>query len=313
MVSLRARLFKPVLKWKLCFNGAVVPNLAEEVKKQFAANYKEVPKKGYTIIHKETENKTRYIIIRKDSNQTAKKVIFYLHGGIYIMPLLDMFYPIAYKFCNMRDDLEVVLLDYDTAPEFKYPTQLNQAMEVWNILTKTYRPEDIIIGGDSAGGNLNLALTLKLQNDFNISPKACFFLSPWTDMTCSGQSYKDNYQVDIIFGESKCPLTEEKRQQIVNSEFHCYIKPEDDRNDPYISPVFADYKIFPNSLFIVGSEEVLLDDTIRIVDKLKANGKEVDLIKEEGMFHDYPLYYHVIPEGQMAFNKIKEFINENFK
>jgi len=312
MVSLRGRFFKFLLNWKFNLNGVVVPNLAEEVKKQFASNYKDVPKKGYTIIHKETENKTRYAIVRKDTNQPAKKVILYFHGGIYIMPLLDMFYPLAYEFCDIRDDIEVVLLDYDTAPEFKYPTQINQAMEIWDILTKTYRPEDIIIGGDSAGGNLNLVLNMKLQNEFNISPKACFFLSPWTDMTCSGQSYKDNYQVDILFGESKCPLTEEKRQQIVNSEFHCYITPEDDRKNPYISPVFGDYKVFPKSLFIVGSEEVLLDDTIRIVDKLKANGKDVQLIKEEGMFHDFPLYYQYIPEGRMAMDKIKEFINENF-
>jgi len=289
------------------YNPFVNPKLIEKCQKTWESCLDDIVKKGYTIIHKETENKTRYSIIRKDSNKPAKNIIYYLHGGIYIFPLTNDNQLYAYEFCDLRDDIEVVLLDYDTAPKFKYPTQLNQAIEVWNILTKDHRPEDIIVGGNSSGGNLSLALTLKLIKEYNVSPKACILISPWTDMTCSGKSYRERYHIDPVLGELNTPLTEEKKEKFKNSEFFCYIG-DADRKDPYVSPIYGDYSTFPKCLFTVGTNEMLLDDTLVIVEQLKKHGNDVELFLKEGMFHDFPLFYQEFAEAMEGFNKIKEFI-----
>ncbi len=106
-------------------------------------------KKGYTLIKKETKNKTKYIILRNESEEAVKNVIYYIHGGDYINGLTTTYESFIYSLCDISDDIEVVLLDYSLAPEFKYPTQLNEALNVWNELTNEFNSENIIIGSDS--------------------------------------------------------------------------------------------------------------------------------------------------------------------
>ncbi|KAG4101109.1 alpha/beta-hydrolase [Neocallimastix lanati (nom. inval.)] len=312
MVSIRARLFKLYLRKKFNLNPLVTKDLVQTFRNANEKFLKDVIKEGYSIIRKETEKKVKYVIIKKDSNKPSKKIIYYLHGGAYLIRLTNMYQTFSYPLCDIRDDIEVVLLDYDPAPEQKYPSQLNQAMEIWNEITKEHKPEDIIIGGDSSGGNLGLALIHKLKNEQNVSPKACFFLSPWTDMTCSGESYYTNYQKDIQSGEANEPLTKEKENIIQHSDLFCFTG-DADRKDPYISPLFGDFTTFPRSLFFVGSEEMLLDDTLKIVEKIKEKGNEVELVNKEGMFHIYPMYISYLPESREAYEKIKEFIADSFK
>jgi len=311
MVSLRGRIFRSLLRKYGNINPILHPNVIEKVK-EYEKNSKDIIKKGYSIIRKETENKTRYVIIRKDSNKPAKKIIYYLHGGVYMLKLTNIYQTLSYSLCDLRDDIEVILLDYDVAPEHKYPTQLNQAYELWNKIIQNHNPKDIIIGGDSSGGNLALALILKLKKEDNISPKAAFFISPWTDMTGSGNSYFKNYQKDVLMGEKNSPMTEDKKELLKKSDLFCYIG-DADRENPYVSPVFGDYTDFIKSLFVVGSDEVLLDDTLKIVEKIKEKGKDVELINTKGMFHTFPLYFKSIPEGKVAFERIKSFITESFE
>ncbi|OUM69928.1 hypothetical protein PIROE2DRAFT_66773, partial [Piromyces sp. E2] len=143
------------------------------------------------------------------TEEPTKKVIYYIHGGNYVKGLTPMYESLVYPLCDISDDIQVVLLDYSLAPDNKYPIQLNEAVDVWEELTKDFQPKDIIIGGDSSGGHLALTLLEKLKNDKNESPKAAFFISPWTDMTCSGESYFTNYQKDVNLGLPGTLLTKE--------------------------------------------------------------------------------------------------------
>jgi len=269
-------------------------------------------KKGYSLTEYETENKTKYLKLKKDTNETTSKVIYYIHGGSYIKKLTTYYESFIYPLCDLREDLEIILLDYSLAPEHKYPTQLNEALDVWNEICKKYNSEDIIIGGDSTGGALAIALIQKLKKDKAISPKASFFISPWTDMTCSGKSYYTNYQKDTNYGDTNSSLTEEKFKEFKNSNLFSFIGTAD-RNDPYVSPIFSDFSTFPKSLFIVGGDEMLLDDTINVVNKIKENSNnEVTLINKDGMFHNFPLYINFIPESNEAYSEIKNFIIKSF-
>jgi acetyl esterase/lipase len=269
-------------------------------------------RKGYTLTKKETENKTKYILIKNETEEPTKKIVYYIHGGNYVKGLTSTYESLVYPLCDISDDILVVLLDYSLAPDFKYPIQLKEALDVWNELIKEYKPEDIIIGGDSSGGHLALSLIEKLKNDKNESPKAAFFISPWTDMTCSGNSYFTNYQKDVILGDPNNPLTKEKLEELKHSEMFSFLG-NTDRNDPYISPLFGDYTTFPSSLFIVGDNEMLLDDTLNIVEKIKENGNDVKLYKKEGMSHNFPLYLNFMQDGFEAFITIKDFIVDSFE
>ena len=282
------------------------------------------PIKGYITKVEETEKKSKYILMKKDNNVEAKKVIYYMHGGVYLYGLNNMYKAFGCVLCDLRDDIEVILLDYSLAPEHTYPTQLNEALDVWMELTKTFDPKDIIVGGDSAGGNLALVLIEKLKNYYNVAPGAGIFLSPWTDMTCSSESFYRNYTKDIIVGGTKGLLTKEMVEKMKNSITYSFIGTAE-RTDPYISPIFADYSTFPKSIFFVGDEEMLLDDTLTVVKKIRENPEnQVEVIVKEGMFHVYPIIgsfsifntkhdRYTIPEGKEGIERIKQFILDYYQ
>jgi len=320
-LSNRAKIFKFFWANVIRKNFSDVNTLLEKTEK----TTKHKPIKGYVLEVKETEAKTKYLRMKKDNNVEATKVIYYLHGGIYLLGLNNMYKAFSCVLCDLRDDIEVILLDYSLAPDNTYPTQLNEALDLWKEITKTFDPKNIIIGGDSAGGNLSLALIQKLKKDYDTAPGACFMFSPWADMTCTSESFRKNFTTDLIVGTpTKLPVTDKMIEDVKNSVSYSFIG-NADREDPYISPIFADYSTFPKSIFFVGDEEMLLDDTLTIVKKIRENpDNQVELIVKEGMFHIYPLlgsfssystrhnFYH-LPEGKEAIERVKKFILDYYQ
>jgi len=312
MTSLSAKFLKFGLSKFGSINPIKNPGYVDRVIKGRSKPVKHANKKGYLLTLKETENKTKYVVIKKDNGVEAKKVVYYLHGGSFIMRMIKSYEEFCYNFCDIREDVVVYLLDYSLAPDFKYPTQLNEALDIWNEITKTFKAEDVIIGGDSSGGNLSMALIHKLRKESNIAPKAGFFISSDIDMTFSGESFYTNYGKDIMVGEKNGVLTKEKWEILSNSVHLTAVIGDADRKDPYVSPLFGDFSTFPKSFFIVSDTEMILDDTLRAVDKIKSNGNEVELFVKEGMFHAYPIMGSFTPEGKEAIEKIKKFILGSF-
>ena len=123
-------------------------------------------------------------------------------------------------FFQAANGCETIYLDYRCAPDYQYPTQLNEALDLWDNLTKRqgYAPDQIILGGDSAGANLALALLLKLWDLNKTMPRAAFCISAWTDMTCNTKSFRDNYGRDVMFGNKRKTLTEERLQALMQGK-----------------------------------------------------------------------------------------------
>ena len=311
MASVRGRIFSMITSMQN-INPSANPDAVEKMKKM-AAKYLDVKlPRGYIFEKKKTQNGTKYHIIQRNGRENAKKVLYYLHGGCYIAGLTNNYHSFVRDFCDMEESITVVLLDYKTAPEYKYPVQLDEAEDIWNELTviQGYRPENIIIGGDSSGGNLALALLLKIRDKGKKMPGGAFLLSPWTDMTMSGKSYIRNYQKDVEIGERKAALTEEKRKMLMDSDIYSFIG-DADRKSPYLSPLFASYEGFPPMFFAVGESEMLLDDTLGVVKKLKKAYIPVICDRKLDMFHSYVLYKNMMPESKESFIKIKNFVREN--
>ena len=169
-----------------------------------------------------------------------------------------------------------------------------------------------MIAGDSAGGGLALALVMYLRDHDMELPAGVVVMSPWTDLTNSGQSYQTNFDRDPQFGGTTD-----------NMLFHSTYIGDADPEDPYISPLFGDFAQFPPVLFQVGSEEVLLDDTLRAAEKVrKVHGKLRVTVYEgmfhvfhklrvtvyEGMFHVFQMAMRLIPESREAWEEVSRFL-----
>ena len=206
-----------------------------------------------------------------------KQVIMHCHGGGYSTGSSLYARTLTAKLASCTA-MEVLSFDYRLAPEHPYPAALEDAMKVWDYLMRVgYGARDVILTGDSAGGNLALALTLKLKEQGRFLPRGLVLMSPWTDLTSSGESYATKKDVDPV-------LTNAYLERMI----HVYAKGEDLTN-PFVSPLFGDFRGFPPTYVQVGENEILLSDATRLVERLKQAGVVAKLDVFENMWHVFQM------------------------
>lgn len=206
-----------------------------------------------------------------------KYVILYCHGGGYMTGSYRYARSITNKLASSTS-MDVLSFDYRLAPEHPYPAAIEDALKVWDYLMyQGYGARDIIIAGDSAGGNLALTLTLALKEQGRLLPRGLLLFSPWTDMTRSGKSYQKKASVDPI-------LTLEYIEEAVRA-----YAGENDLEDPMISPVFADFTGFPQTFIQVGTNEILLSDSLKLDKQMLKYRVPVRLEQYKGMWHVFQM------------------------
>jgi len=225
--------------------------------------------------------------------ETRRSVIYYLHGGGYVTggaKYMRGFGSVLADKCGAR----VFCAAYRLAPESKFPSALDDALEGYKYLLNCgYESDMITLCGESAGGGLIYSLCLKLRALGLPLPAGIIAVSPWTDLTISGASCVSN--------EGKDPtLTGEKLREYARS----YTL---DATDPLVSPLFGDLREMPPSLIFAGSDELLLDDARAMHQKLTDCGSKSTLIVAEGMWHAYVLYG--VKERKEDFDVINAFIS----
>ena len=206
-------------------------------------------------------------------DQRRGGVVLYLHGGGYTCGSLEYakgFSSVLAAECGVR----VFCAAYRLAPEHRYPAAVEDALEAYQyLLKKGYAGHQILLCGESAGGGLIYALCLKLKELGLPLPCGLIGISPWTDLTGSGKSYEENREVD----PSMSP-------ELLQFYAKCYPA------DPLCSPLFGDFTGFPPSLLFVGGDEVMLDDTRMLHQKLVKSGCRSKLIVAPERWHAYVLY-----------------------
>jgi len=266
---------------------------------------------GYARTKVVLDNNVPIEIVDPRENKN-NNLIFVIHGGGYIVGMSDVYRNLAKRYSKAGRGARVAFLDYRLAPEYKYPCALEDALAGWDwVLRQGYNPKDVTVIGDSAGGNLTLALMLKLREMKKELPGALVLISPWTDMTASGESYIKNFKDDALFG-GKQEVTLEMKEQLINSPIYAFIG-DADRKDPLISPALASFEGFPKSLILVGSHEILMDDSLTIVKKMKDAGVEVELLVGQGMFHIWPMFFRLFPEAEKAMKAICSYIYKSYE
>lgn len=254
--------------------------------------------KGYSLLS--VKDKTAKLEILTPPEMESEMVVLQLHGGGYIGEMKNIYRTFAREYSDMRGGMKVCSVDYRVAPKHPYPAALKDACLGYEFLLKLgYEPQQMIVAGDSAGGGLALAMCAYLRDKGRPLPRGLVLMSPWTDLTASGDSYQENYERDPLFGNTRDSM-------IYRGEYPGRENPE----NPYISPKFADYAGFPEMLFQVGSIEMLLSDTTDVVEKARDAGCQVQLTVYEGMFHEFQQALDRMPESRDAWEEVRTFVGK---
>lgn len=230
----------------------------------------------------------------------SDRVILFVHGGGYVSGSCSDHRVHVSKFVR-GTGIRALLYPYRLAPEHPYPAALEDSLSAYRwLLDQGYHGHNIILAGDSAGGGLCLALLLALRDADIPLPGAAVALSPWTDLACSGSSYRTNAE--------KCLSPTGCWQAF--SRHYCA---ETDPRTAWISPLYGDLHGLPPLYISVGSDEILRDDSLRFAEKARAAGVDVTLKVGEGLFHCYPVCSPLFPEAVIAMNEIAAFIKDRFQ
>jgi acetyl esterase/lipase len=226
------------------------------------------------------------------------KILLYLHGGAYALGSCDSHRKMVTHIAR-ASQVEAVMPEYRLAPENPFPAGRDDCVRAYQaLLDKGYNAGDILIGGDSAGGGLTLATMLRLRHDGLPLPAAAILLSPFLDMTASGESAKTRLEQDPWFDPA---------HMAVVTRHYC---PNEDLENPMLSPVFANVAGLPPALIQVGDHEILLSDSTRLADKLREAGIAVELQVFPELWHVFQLFVGMMPESKAAIAKIGEYIRK---
>lgn len=227
------------------------------------------------------------------------RVILYLHGGGYVMGSVNTHRAMVARISRAAK-AKALSLDYRLAPENPFPAAVEDATAAYRwLLAEGYRPNKVVISGDSAGGGLTLAALLKLRDDKVLLPACAVPISAWTDMQGTGASMKTRADKDPMVASAG-----------LFDMAKAYVGDADPKN-PLASPLHGDYTGLPPMLMQVGDAETLLDDSTRVAEKAKAAGVKVDLEVWPEMIHVWHVYAKILPEAQQAIDRIGQYVIEH--
>jgi epsilon-lactone hydrolase len=223
--------------------------------------------------------------------------VLYFHGGGYAVGTAQLYRDFTWRIGDAART-RVLFFDYRLAPEHPFPAAVEDAVAVYRWLAGGIDPRRIAFVGDSAGGGLALGTLYKLRDEGTALPRAAVLLSPWTDLALTGPSLWSNATSDPMMNPASLP-------GIANG----YLAGADPRN-PYASPLFGDPSGLPPTLIHVGSDEILRDDAVRMAEKMRTAGCDVQIDVWPRMPHAWHLYARIVPEGQLAIDRIGTFLRK---
>ncbi len=268
----------------------------------------------------------------------SDRLVLYFHGGGFTMGSAKNYRDLASRLARAAH-ATALTIDYRLAPEHIYPAGLDDCVSAYQwLLRDGWRPGQIALAGDSAGAGLVLSTMLRLRAQGLALPSAAVCISPFADLSLSGESMVTNAELDPIV-----------RKRSAMGSVQRYIA-DGSPIDPLVSPVFASFESFPPLLILVGSHESLLDDSRRVAAAAKAAGVEVELARTtrpqrdrcdsaahasdartcelwaclrvdqqrarcslavwDEMFHIWPYFAAMLPEGQQAVERAGSFIDQ---
>jgi acetyl esterase/lipase len=235
------------------------------------------------------------------ANVAKGPVCVYFHGGAFVMGGPNSHRDMAAQLADLAQ-VRLLMVDYRLAPEHPFPAALDDALAVYRaLLLQGTAATQIVMGGDSAGGNITLA-TLQAIRDAGLPlPQAFFLFSPWLDLTNQGPSYTANARTDAM-------LT----QQVLHDAVALYA-PGRAPNDARLSPLLGSVAGLPPGLIIASTTEILLGDAQRLQQKLQAQGGQVQYRAWPKTLHAFPVFARFLPEARAALKTTAQFIRQQLE
>src|SRR5215831_2608416 len=228
----------------------------------------------------------------------ADRHILFVHGGAFIIGSPNLYRHLTWRIASAAC-ARVMAVDYRLSPEHPFPAALEDVFTAYNwLVAHGTDPGRIAVMGDSAGGGLVFSLMLRLRDECHPLPAAAVALSPWTDLALTGASLRMNATCDPMLRGDDPPL-------FVND----YLAGADPRA-PYVSPLYSDPAGLPPTIIQVGSDEVLRDDAVRMADRMREAGCQVELEIWPRMPHVWHVFVPLIPEARRAIERIGTFVRD---
>ena len=226
----------------------------------------------------------------------ASRALLYLHGGGYVIGSIRTHRALAARLAEAAG-VRALIIDYRLAPEHPHPAAVDDAVAAYDfLLGRGVAPERIALGGDSAGGGLVFATLVALREAGRPLPGAAIALSPWTDLEGTGESMRTRAEVDPMVGLDG--LLQMAAMYLAGA----------DPRQPTASPLHADLRGLPPVAIQVGTAETLLDDSLRIAERLRAAGGEVELEAFDELIHVFQAFAPHVPESVEAIAKLGDFL-----
>jgi len=233
-------------------------------------------------------------------DREPRRAVLYIHGGSFVSGSIASHRTLAGNVA-LASDSHVLLIDYRLAPEHPFPAAVEDTVTAYTwLLAQGLSPGQLAVAGDSAGGNLALALLIHLRDHQLPMPAAGVCFSPAPDLTFSGASWGFNSEKDLMIVEAK------EREAV-----RLYLRDADPRS-PLASPSFADLGGLPPLLVQVGSHEVLLSDCEKIAEKARAAGVDVQFESWPEMQHEWQFAARLLPEARSAISHAGAFLRTAF-
>ena len=230
----------------------------------------------------------------------ASRVLLFFHGGGYCSGSIISHRRMVTE-AGRAARARTLAVAYRLAPEHPFPAAYDDALTAWRFLqNQGIAASHIAIGGDSAGAGLAVALIAQLRDAREELPACAWLVSPWTDLTLSGSTLATKDAVDPIIHKA-----------YLNELVDAYLPAGVERNDPRVSPLFADLNGFPPMLIQVGSAETLLDDATRFARAAGAADVAVTLEIWPHMIHAWPLWNAQLEPGRRALANAGAFIRSH--
>ncbi|MEZ4640223.1 MAG: alpha/beta hydrolase [Caldilineaceae bacterium] len=226
-------------------------------------------------------------------NADADQVLLYLHGGGFVLGLTGLHMEMVAQLAR-RTGVRALMVDYRLAPEHPFPAALDDCVVAYRwLLQQGVAPHNIVIAGDSAGGNLTLTTLMKLRDDGDPLPAAAAALSPVTDFVSKEKRFEETYD----------PILHPRATRLYNKSYVAGRDP----HDPLMSPAFGDWRGLPPLLIHAGEDEVLREDAIAAADAAKAAGVNVRLEIYPRMWHVWQINL-ALPQAQQSLDDIAQFL-----
>ncbi|HEY2683366.1 MAG TPA: alpha/beta hydrolase [Steroidobacteraceae bacterium] len=220
--------------------------------------------------------------------------VLYMHGGGYIFGSPRTHRQVLFAMTR-ASNAPVYGLFYRLAPEHPFPAAVEDAERAYRFLLGRFPETPILLAGDSAGAGLALATAIGIRDAGLKRPGGLIGFSPYTDLSVSGPSVEENAKSCAMF-----------TPEGVREAAALYLAGADPRH-PRASPVYADLRGLPPMLLFASRHEILRDDTLRVAERARAAGVDVELVVRDHLPHVWPVFVRLLPEAREAFEKVRAF------